>query len=82
MNKNMKGALLAVFGGICWGLSGSCGQYLFQHEHMDVRWLVPVRLGLAGILMLVYCFIHYGKKTLGPWSNKHDVFFTDRKSVV
>lgn len=76
MNKNMKGALLAVFGGICWGLSGSCGQYLFQHEHMDVRWLVPIRLGLAGILMLMYCFMHYGKKTLGPWSNKHDVFFT------
>ena len=48
-----KGALLTLLGGICWGLSGCVGQFLFTHEGMDSRWLVPVRLGIAGVLLLV-----------------------------
>lgn len=76
MNKEFKGAFLSVFGGICWGLSGSVGQYLFDVQGMDSRWLVPIRLGLAGVIMLAYCFFRYGKKTFDPWRNKHDAFYT------
>ena len=48
MNREIKGALLTLSGGACWGLSGSMGQYLFTRQGMDSRWLVPIRLGLAG----------------------------------
>jgi drug/metabolite transporter (DMT)-like permease len=73
MNKNVKGALLAVIGGVCWGLSGSVGQYLFTVQGMDSRWLVPIRLGCAGILLFVYCLIRYGKKqTFEPWHTKRN----------
>lgn len=72
MNRNVKGALLSLFGGICWGLSGSMGQYLFQHEGMDSRWLVPVRLFLAGVIMLVWCFVRMKGKTFAPWKKKSD----------
>jgi drug/metabolite transporter (DMT)-like permease len=75
MNRNVKGAVLSLLGGICWGLSGSVGQYLFQVEGMDSKWLVPLRLGLAGIIMLAWCFFRYGKKVFAPWSNRHDAFF-------
>lgn len=51
------GAALTVLGGMCWGISGSIGQYLFDYEGMDSRWLVPIRLGLAGIILLVWHFI-------------------------
>ncbi len=52
-NKELTGAILTTLGGICWGLSGSMGQYLFTRQGMDSRWLVPIRLGLAGIILLV-----------------------------
>ncbi|MDO4620342.1 MAG: DMT family transporter [Lachnospiraceae bacterium] len=67
-----KGALFALLGGICWGLSGSMGQYMFQHEGMDSRWLVPIRLGFAGIILFVYCLIRYGKLVFKPWKTHED----------
>lgn len=72
MKERWTGALLTAFGGMCWGISGSVGQYLFTNEGMDSRWLVPVRLGLAGIVLLVYCALRYGKMTYQPWTNKKD----------
>ena len=70
--QHILGPILALAGGTCWGLSGSMGQYLFDHEGMDVRWLVPMRLGLAGIILLIYCFIKSGSRILDPWKNKND----------
>jgi drug/metabolite transporter (DMT)-like permease len=70
MNNNLKGIFLAAFGGMCWGLSGSVGQYLFTQQGMDSRWLVPIRLGCAGVLLIIYCFFKYGRKTLEPWQTK------------
>lgn len=69
MKNSVKGPLLTLFGGACWGLSGSVGQYLFTAEGMDSRWLVPVRLGLAGIILLVFNLVRYGKKTFAPWQH-------------
>lgn len=74
MKNNVQGAFLAIFGGVCWGLSGSVGQYLFQVEGMDSRWLVPIRLGGAGLLLFIYCLWKYGKKTFEPWKEKRDAF--------
>lgn len=69
MNKQMKGAMLALFGASCWGLSGSMGQYLFSREGMDSGWLVPIRLGLAGVLLFLYCLAKYGKETFAVWKS-------------
>ena len=76
MTKNNSdsraGALLTLTGGTCWGLSGSVGQFLFTHEGMDSRWLVPVRLGIAGILLLSWCLFKDRRSALAPVSNKTD----------
>lgn len=73
MNRERKGAFLTLFGGFCWGASGSMGQYLFTRQGMDSRWLVPIRLGLAGIILFLYCLKKYGvKKTFAPWRTKKD----------
>ncbi|SDY58501.1 DMT family transporter [Lachnobacterium bovis] len=70
MNKlYLKGVLLTVLGASCWGLSGSMGQYLFTVQKMDSRWLVPIRLGLAGVILLVYSFIKNRKEVMLPWAN-------------
>ena len=72
-SKNARGALLCVLGGACWGMSGTMGQYLFDVQGMDSRWLVPIRLGLAGIILLIYSMIRWKKQTLGPWSTKGSI---------
>lgn len=72
MSNQLKGALLTLTGGMCWGISGSVGQYLFTRQGMDSRWLVPVRLGLAGIILLIYGIIRFRGKILDPWKNRYD----------
>ena len=52
--KRTAGICLTLAGGICWGLSGCFGQYLFQKKDIAADWLVMVRLLLAGVL-LAFC---------------------------
>lgn len=53
--KNARlGVFLAVFGGICWGFSGICGQFLFEQRGWTAKWLVSVRLITSGLIMLIY----------------------------
>lgn len=69
----IPGMLLTMLGGICWGFSGSVGQYLFTVEQMDSRWLVPIRLGAAGILMLLLYTWKFGRAVLEPWRDRAEI---------
>lgn len=62
-----KGAILASLGGTCWGLSGCMGQFMFSDLGMDSKWLVPIRLGLAGIILLLYTCVRNRDLVLQPW---------------
>ena len=44
---------MAVCGGICWGFSGCCGQFLFETRGAKAPWLVALRLLFAGLIMIV-----------------------------
>ena len=70
--NKLAGVLFTIGGGICWGISGSIGQYLFQYEGMHSKWLVPVRLGIAGVLLLAFCISRYGLLILEPWRDPRD----------
>lgn len=48
------GVLLTLAGGVCWGFSGACGQYLMQHRGINAGWLVSMRMLLAGSLLLIF----------------------------
>ena len=73
-NKRLKrGSVLTITGGILWGISGTCGQYLLQVKGMASDWLVPVRLLCAGILLLVICFMKQGKQIFAPFKNGTDM---------
>lgn len=66
-----SGVLLAVLGGMSWGLSGSMGEYLFDYEGMDSRWLVPIRLFMAGVILFVYSLARYGRsEVFRPWKGR------------
>lgn len=76
-NTRVYGALFSALGGMCWGLSGSMGQYLFRYQGMDSRWLVPYRLGIAGIIMFVFCFLRFGgKKLFSVFESPRAAFYT------
>lgn len=69
MSNRVKGALLTSFGGVCWGVSGCIGQYLFSRQGMDSTWLVPIRLFCAGVLMCLYFLFRDRKQLFAPWKS-------------
>lgn len=69
--KKIKGILLTLSGGIFWGLSGACGQFLFQYKEASANWLVPIRLTLAGFFLLLILFCQRGKKVFDVWQSRY-----------
>ena len=51
-SKTIRGIVFAFISGVCWGFSGTVGQYLFSVTQMDSGWLTTVRLLSAGIILL------------------------------
>lgn len=43
MRKSLRGTIYALIAGICWGFSGTVGQFLFSHTAIDSGWLTTVR---------------------------------------
>lgn len=60
-NLYISGVIYAFFGGIFWGFSGACGQYLFMYKNIDPIWLTSIRLLSAGIFLFIFMIIR--KKT-------------------
>lgn len=71
-SKMVTGTIVTIAGGILWGVSGVCGQYMFQNKGVTAPWLVSVRLVVAGLLMLCYYFLTDREQTLAIWKNKRD----------
>lgn len=57
MTNYTKGIFFTLAGGICWGISGTCGQYLCSVKGMDTRWLTDLRLLGAGIILLIFILL-------------------------
>lgn len=72
-NKKNLGTVLTLVGGIFWGLSGSCGQFLFENKGVVSQLLVPARLLCAGVLLLAVCLFKYKGKVFDVWKDKRDV---------
>ena len=74
MNRYMmEGVGLTILGGILWGFSGMCSQFLQQFRHVRAEWLVPIRLLLAGVITLGLAYSQKGKDILNVWRCKRDV---------
>lgn len=69
-SRQIKGSLFAISGGCCWGMSGCVGQYLFTVQNMDSKWLVPIRLFLAGLIIFAYYLVKNPKQLIEPWKQK------------
>ena len=70
--KEKLGILMTIAGGCLWGLSAACGQFLFDVKGATAKWMVPIRLILAGSLMLFYYIIREKKEAFRIWKKKRD----------
>ena len=70
--EKRRGIFLTLAGGMCWGISGCFGQFLFQEKGATANWLVSIRLLTAGILLLIIGYIHQGKKLNEVFHKKAD----------
>ena len=79
-DKRTVGICYTLAGGMCWGLSGCFGQYLFQEKGITAEWLVTVRLTSAGILLILLGLLLTKQKMGDVWKNpvdkKHLLFFS------
>lgn len=71
-SNTLKGILLTMAGAICWGFSGTCGEYLFSQKNLDSSWLTVVRMIVAGILLILFGFNRYAYQFIGILKDKKD----------
>lgn len=70
MKKNVKGICFTAAGGICWGLSGVTGSYLFEEKDFTAVWLVTLRMLIAGMCILFWVGKGKRKQVFRVWKKK------------
>ena len=70
--KQWKGMALAILGALFWGLSGTSVQYLEGAKHLNVEWLLEVRLLMAGFLTIILAYMQDGMRIFAIFKNKKD----------
>ncbi|MBS7009116.1 MAG: EamA family transporter [Anaerostipes sp.] len=71
--RKKKGICLVVLAGLCWGLSGVTGKYLFTKKELTAVWLVALRLTAGGGVILAFCWSRQRQKILDIWKQKNTV---------
>lgn len=72
--KKLFGTFCGVMTGICWGVSGVWGQFLFETRNVTSNWLVPIRLFSGGMILLIYMFLKNKEEMLRLLTNRRDLF--------
>lgn len=67
-----QGALCALFGGAIWGLSGTCGQFLFTNSSLSSLALTWIRMLIAGIVLTLLSLVKDREKVEQIVTNKKD----------
>lgn len=70
--RTLRGFLCAALGGVCWGASGTVGQYLFTRQGVDSGWLTVVRMFLAGVVLLGGALVRHRPQLRAIWSDRRD----------
>ena len=70
--KQWIGMGLAIMGALFWGLSGTSVQFLENAKHLNVEWLLEVRLLVAGILTIMIAYMQDGKRIFDIFKNPKD----------
>lgn len=72
-NRTLRGVLCTTTGGICWGFSGTCIQYLITTYGVNPLWLSNLRMFIAGILMTILAICKHRDRLIRIWKRPSDV---------
>ena len=70
----IRGCLCAMLSGVCWGFSGTCGQYLYANFEVSSIELTCARLLGAGVIMMLFSLIHHRSTLVNVWKSPKDAF--------
>ena len=70
---SIRGFFCAALSGVCWGFSGTCGQYLFANYDITSLELTCIRLALSGILLFLFSLLRYRDALKNIWKTPKDV---------
>ena len=70
--RDRMGTVILIIGCTLWGLSGTCGQFLFSEKGIQSGWMVMVRMTVSGILLILYCALTGNRNLMEIWKNKKD----------
>ena len=70
--KQWIGMGLAIMGALFWGLSGTSVQFLENAKHLNVEWLLEVRLLVAGLLTILLAYMKDGIRIFDIFKNPKD----------
>lgn len=70
--KQWIGMGLAIMGALFWGLSGTSVQFLENAKHLNVEWLLEVRLFVAGLLTILLAYMQDGIRIFDIFKNAKD----------
>ena len=68
----VRGTLCAILGGVCWGFSGTMGQFLFSQKGLETSWVTTVRMLLAGVILLGVMAARQPKAVGRVWQRGRD----------
>ena len=71
--RERRGTLILIIGCMFWGLSGTCGQYLFSYKGIESGWLVMARTIISGLVLSAVCLVRRDRNYLEIWKNKGDI---------
>lgn len=72
-NRTLMGIIFAIAGGIFWGFSGTCGEFVFKNYDVNSTWLCSVRILLAGLILVAISLIKYRPQLFSMLKNKRDL---------
>ena len=73
-NHTLRGVICTTLGGVSWGFSGTCGQYLFSNYEISSMWLTCIRLLIGSIITLLIAFFTHRSQLKDIWKDPKDTF--------
>lgn len=67
VSRNIRGVIFALIGGVSWGFSGACAQYLFAGYGVDPVWVSSVRMLCAGVVLCCFALVAFRGPLLALW---------------
>ncbi len=68
--RALGGVLATLFGGLFWGFSGTCADFLFENYAVDTLWLMCMRQLVSGLLFLAIILMHDRERLVALLTNR------------